>query len=228
MLEGEEPTRILLASQDPAVRRRLRSALTEYDAVVVAEARTGQEALAMTAYFEPEVAVLEHSPPRMDALAAIREAVAAGCVTRLMLLTTGDDDEVALAALRAGAVGHVAADLPPAGLARAVAGACAGEAVVSRRVATLLVERFRTSARAGAGLRPVRSQLTDREWEVLDLLALGATTDEIARTLVLSTETVRSHLKNLYRKLGVRSREEATAAAARLRDLDELPRVPAG
>ncbi len=71
----------------------------------------------------------------------------------------------------------------------------------------------------GAGVRPVRSTLTDREWEVLDLLASGNTTDEIARTLVLSTETVRSHLKNLYRKLGVRSRDEAAEAARRLRDL---------
>src|SRR5918992_124757 len=73
--------------------------------------------------------------------------------------------------------------------------------------------------RAGAGLRPVRSTLTDREWEVLDLVAAGAGTEEIARTLVLSTETVRSHLKNLYRKLGVRSRDEAAEAARRLRDL---------
>ena len=65
----------------------------------------------------------------------------------------------------------------------------------------------------------MRSTLTDREWEVLDLLASGARTEEIAQTLVLSTETVRSHLKNLYRKLGVRSRAEAVEAAERLRDL---------
>jgi len=69
------------------------------------------------------------------------------------------------------------------------------------------------------GLRPVKSPLTDREWEVLDLLASGARTEEIAQTLVLSTETVRSHLKNLYRKLEVRSRAEATEAAQRLREL---------
>ena len=65
----------------------------------------------------------------------------------------------------------------------------------------------------------MRSTLTDREWEVLDLLASGARTEEIAQTLVLSTETVRSHLKNLYRKLGVRSRAEAIEAAERLREL---------
>ena len=76
-----------------------------------------------------------------------------------------------------------------------------------------------TPGAGGAGLRPVRSTLTDREWEVLDLVAGGSSTEEIARTLVLSTETVRSHLKNLYRKLGVRSRDQAAEAARRLREL---------
>jgi len=104
-------------------------------------------------------------------------------------------------------------------LPRVLRGVVFGEAAISRRLAMLLVEADRRSPRAGAGLRPVKSPLTDREWEVLDLLASGARTEEIAQTLVLSTETVRSHLKNLYRKLEVRSRAEATEAAQRLREL---------
>jgi NarL family two-component system response regulator LiaR len=95
-------------------------------------------------------------------------------------------------------------------------------AAISRRLAMQLVQHYRTAPTGGAGLRPVRSRLTDREWEVLDILATGVTTDEIARNLVLSPETVRSHLKNLYRKLEVNTREDAVQAASRLRSLSGL------
>ncbi len=124
-----------------------------------------------------------------------------------------------LRALRTGACGYMSKDFEPGVLPRVLRGVVFGEAAISRRLAMLLVEADRRSPRAGAGLRPVKSPLTDREWEVLDLLASGARTEEIAQTLVLSTETVRSHLKNLYRKLEVRSRAEATEAAQRLREL---------
>ena len=85
-----------------------------------------------------------------------------------------------------------------------------------------LVESHRRPLHVGAGLRPVRSELTDREWEVLDMLSSGARTEEIAQALVLSPETVRSHMKNLYRKLEVRSREQAVEAAHRLREFSGL------
>jgi DNA-binding NarL/FixJ family response regulator len=123
------------------------------------------------------------------------------------------------APLRAGAAGYLAKDLDPIMLPRVLRGVIDGEAAISRRLTMSLVESYRRAPRGGAGLRPVRSTLTDREWEVLDLLSAGAGTEDIARSLVLSTETVRSHLKNLYRKLEVRSREEAVQAARRLREL---------
>jgi ATP/maltotriose-dependent transcriptional regulator MalT len=85
-----------------------------------------------------------------------------------------------------------------------------------------LIQHYRSAPNAGMGLRPVRSKLTDREWEVLDLLSGGASTEDIARLLVLSTETVRTHLKNLYRKLEVRNRDDAVEAAAKLRELGNL------
>ena len=121
--------------------------------------------------------------------------------------------------LRAGAAGFLSKNMELASLPRALRGALEGEAAISRRLAMQLVQHYRTAPTGGMGLRPVRSKLTAREWEVLDLLTGGATTDDVARLLVLSNETVRSHLKNLYRKLEVRSREEAVEAAGRLREL---------
>ena len=90
-------------------------------------------------------------------------------------------------------------------------------AVVSRRLTMRLVDSMRRTRADGAGMRPVRSRLTPREWEVLDLLCAGQSTDEIADTLVLSAETVRSHIKNLLRKLGVSSRQAAIQEAQRMR-----------
>src|SRR3954468_19077159 len=109
-----------------------------------------------------------------------------------------------------------------ASLPRALRGSLDREAAISRRLAMHLVQHYRSAPAAGMGLRPVRSSLTDREWEVLDLLSGGASTEAIARLLVLSTETVRSHLKNLYRKLEVRTRDEAVEAATRMRELGSV------
>ena len=134
-----------------------------------------------------------------------------------MLLTGAGDDALGLRALRAGASGFLSKDMELASLPRALRGAVNGEAAISRRLAMRLVQHFRTTRAGGTGLRPVRSTLTDREWQVLDLLSGGASNEDIAQSLVLSHETVRTHLKNLYRKLQVRSREQAVEAANRLR-----------
>ena len=154
-----------------------------------------------------------------DSLEVTRAIAAAEPRTAVVLLAAVPDDSVGLRALRAGAAGYIPKGFNPDTLPQIVRGVVDGEAAISRRLSMALVDSYRRSPRVGAGLRPVRSTLTDREWEVLDLLVSGETTDGIARRLVLSTETVRSHLKNLYRKLGVRSRGEAIEAAERLREL---------
>jgi DNA-binding NarL/FixJ family response regulator len=155
----------------------------------------------------------------MDGVEATRVIHDRSPDTCIVLLASSPDDSLGLRALRAGAVGYLSKDVEPDVLPRVLRGAIEGEAAISRRLAMTLIESYRRAPRGGSGFRPVRSALTDREWEVLDLLASGARTEEIAQTLVLSTETVRSHLKNLYRKLEVRSRQEATEAAQRLREL---------
>jgi DNA-binding NarL/FixJ family response regulator len=220
-MESEDGAAIrsVLADADPLARRSIRDALQRDGIVVVAEATSGREAVELASFYRPDVVVLDAGVPELDGVEATRTIHDRSPDTCVLLLATAPDDAQALRALRAGASGYLAKDLDPTVLPRVLRGALDGEAAISRHLTMALVESYRRAPRGGAGLRPVRSTLTDREWEVLDLLSAGAGTEDIARSLVLSTETVRSHLKNLYRKLGVRSREEAVEAARRLRDL---------
>ena len=133
------------------------------------------------------------------------------------LVVRGGFGMFAAGTLSSGASGFLPKTVSLETLPRAVRAAAAGEAVVTRRLTAELIDRLRRSSPDGTGLRPVRSELTSREWEVLDLLCRQLSTDEIADTLVLSHETVRSHVKNILRKLGVRSRKEAIEVARELR-----------
>jgi DNA-binding NarL/FixJ family response regulator len=166
---------------------------------------------------------MDYMMPEMDGIEATRRIYEHDPSIRVVLLTGAGDDELGLRGLRAGASGYLSKEVELEALPRALRGALDGEAAISRRLAMQLIERYRAAPSGGAGLRPVRSRLTDREWEVLDLLSTGATTEQIAKSLVLSSETVRSHLKNLYKKLEVNSRDEAVRAASKLRSLSGLP-----
>jgi DNA-binding NarL/FixJ family response regulator len=211
--------RAVLADGDPLARRMLRDALQSDGITVVAEATSGREAVELTAFYRPDAVVMDAAVPLLDGIEATRVIHERAPDVCVVLLASSPDEAFGLRALRAGASGYLAKDVEPHVLPRVLRGACDGEAAISRRLAMSLIQSYRRAPRGGSGLRPVRSELTDREWEVLDLLSSGAGTEDIARTLVLSTETVRSHLKNLYRKLGVRSRDEAVAAARKLREL---------
>ena len=211
--------RAVLADGDPLARRTIRDALQRNGIVVVAEATSGREAVELAAFYRPDAVVMDVKLPVMDGVEATRVIHDRSHATCIVLLASTPDDSLGLRALRAGAAGYLSKDVEPDVLPRVLRGAIEGEAAISRRLAMSLIESYRRAPHGGSGFRPVRSALTDREWEVLDLLSEGAGTEDIARTLVLSTETVRSHLKNLYRKLGVRSREEAAEAARRLREV---------
>jgi NarL family two-component system response regulator LiaR len=215
--------RALITDDDPLVRRLIRDTLQADNMTVIAEATTGREAVELALFYRPDVVVMDYMMPEMDGIEATRKLHEQDSSIRVILLTGAGDVALGLRGLRAGAAGYLSKDMELSSLPRALRGALDGEAAISRQLAMQLVEHYRTAPTGGMGLRPVRSHLTDREWEVLDLLTGGATTDDIARLLVLSNETVRSHLKNLYRKLEVRSREEAVEAAARLRELGGLP-----
>jgi DNA-binding NarL/FixJ family response regulator len=215
--EDEAPLRVIVADDDPLARRLLRDVLQRAGITVIAEAGSGREAVELAGYYKPDVVVMDLIMPGMDGLAAMGEIRRTTPDVRVVILTSSDDDEVGLMTLREGASGFLCKSAGVDSLPRALRAARNGEAVITRRLTMRLIEDLRLVRQDGAGLRPIRSALTSREWEVLDLLCQDLSTDEIADRLVVSVETVRSHIKNVLRKLEVRSRREAVSMASKLR-----------
>lgn len=209
--------RVIITDDDPMARRVVRDALQNAGITVIAEATNGREAIELATHYKPDVLLMDVVMPGMDGVDATREAVAAVPDTKVIVLTAYDDDDLGLLALRAGAAGFLSKAIDIDDLPQALTRAIADEAVVSPRLTMRLVEHLRRMREDTIGMRPVVSPLTDREWEVLDLLCRGCSTEAVADTLVLSPETVRSHIKNLLRKLGVNTRAEAVEMARHIR-----------
>jgi DNA-binding NarL/FixJ family response regulator len=216
----DQRLRAVIADDDPFARRVIKSALTESGVLVIAEARNGREAVELALYYRPDVVIMDVVMPELDGILATREILRT-FPDQLVIALTGaadEDGELGLLALRAGAAGFLSKDVDINALPRTVRALRDGEAAISRTMTKRLIEELRSAPAGSYGMRPVKSPLTPREWEVIDLLKAMRSTDDIAADLVLSTETVRSHVKNILRKLEVRSREEAVAAADRMRN----------
>jgi DNA-binding NarL/FixJ family response regulator len=205
--------RVLIADDQQLVRSGFRMMLeAEGDIEVVAEAADGQEAVELTRELRPDVALLDLRMPRMDGIHAT-ELISSGTPggTRVLVVTTFDADEYVYAALRAGASGFLLKDAPPEELALGVRVIAAGEALLAPSVTRRLIEEF-------ARLAPRQEQrdlngLTDREMQVLRLVARGLSNGEIAQELVIGETTVKTHVGNLLMKLGLRDRAQAVVAA---------------
>jgi DNA-binding NarL/FixJ family response regulator len=207
--------RVLLADPDPLVRRVVRDELRKGGFVVVATTADGRDALDLARFYRPELAVIEARLPSLDGVEAIRAIARDAPQTRVVVLSADTGEELGLELLRAGAVGYLSKDHDVAALPRVLAKVAEGEAAVPRTLGMRLLESLRRLP--DRGWRPLHSQLTTREWEVVELLSTGASTQDIADELVLSSATVYGHVKNLRRKLGVKSRADAVAAAEELR-----------
>jgi len=211
--------RAVIADDDPFARRVVRDVLERAGVIVVAEARDGRQAVELTLHHLPDVVVMDLVMPGFDGIMATRE-IRRQLPEQLVVVLTGagsDDDDLGLLTLRAGAAGFLSKDLEIEALPRALEGLRRGEAAISRELTLSLIERLRETPGGTSGMRPVKSPLTAREWEVIDLLKDAKTTDQMADELVLSPETVRSHVKNILRKLKVSSRQEAVALADEMR-----------
>jgi two-component system, NarL family, response regulator LiaR len=207
--------RIVVADDDTLARRVITGTLREAGLNVVGEAINGREAVAVVQFHRPDLVLLDVLMPELDGIDAAKRIAACAPDTVIVLLTGSQDDDVALRGLRAGAVGYLNKDVDLDVLPRALLAALQGEPAISRTLAMRLVEDLRRDD--GTHVRPVRSSLTAREWEVLDLICEGLSNDEIAREFVVSCETVRTHVKSVMRKLDVHSRQDAIEVAATLR-----------
>jgi DNA-binding NarL/FixJ family response regulator len=208
--------RVLIADADGLARSMMRFALSNSERIAAVHAAgNAREALELARYFRPGVAIVDTAVPPGGGLELVRTLIRAIPETRVLTLSAVNDHRTAIAALRAGAVGHIGRDVDPERLAELVIRAADGEVMVAQWLMPALLAALREVP--DSGWRPLRSRLTNREWEIIEMLTEGATTERIAEQLVLSPATVYSHVKSLLRKLGVRSRREAVIAGERLR-----------
>jgi len=215
-LHSHRKLQIVVVDHDTIVRRALVSVLSNSDIDVIADTALGREGVRLATELAPAVVMVDPELPDMAGLEFVRSVHRAAPRVAVLLLSSLEEDEFAIQALRAGASGFLSKRFSLEALPRIVRSLAAGEAVVTRALTMRLVERLRHVPETGAGLRPVRSKLSSREWEVLDLICAGAGTREIAENLELSVETVRSHVKRILRKLGAHSRGEAADIAAHM------------
>ncbi|MET7806788.1 response regulator [Micromonospora chersina] len=209
------PVRILLADDQPLLRTGFRMVLgTEDDLDIVAEAGDGVEAVELSRRLLPDVVLMDIRMPRMDGVAATRAIVDARLPVRVLILTTFDLDEYVVGALRAGASGFLAKDVPAEDLVTAIRTVAAGEAVVAPRILRRLLDRFADVLPDPAATPPkALDALTEREREVLVQVARGLSNAEIARELSVSETTVKTHVGHVLTKLGLRDRVQAVVLA---------------
>jgi DNA-binding NarL/FixJ family response regulator len=196
---------LLIVDDHPVVRDGLRgmfSADPRFE--VLGEAGDGAEAVTAAAALRPDVILMDLRMPRTDGVTAIRELNRLGVPSRVLVLTTYDTDGDVMPAIEAGATGYLLKDAPREELFRAVEAAARGQAVLSPTVATRLMGQMR---------QPAAEPLSQRELEVLQLVAQGRTNRDAARQLFISEATVKTHLLHVYAKLDVSDRASAVATA---------------
>lgn len=212
-----EPIRILLVDDQRLMRDGLRLLLEmEADLQVVAEANNGREALAAYAAEQPDVVLMDIRMPEMDGVTATRRLCADYPQARIIILTTFDADEYVFDGLRAGALGYLLKDVSGDELATAVRTVAAGGALLGSSVARRVLGQFSQMKPPKTAAAPLVDPLSDREQEILELVAQGLSNPQIAQRLHLAEGTVKNYVSSILQKIGVRDRTQAVLRAQEL------------
>lgn len=207
-----ESLRVTIADDHPVFRDGLRALLSSLpDVEVVGEASTGEEAVTLAQHLHPDVVVMDLNMPDVSGIEATRRIIEDDPHANVLMLTMFEDNDSVFAAMRAGARGYLVKGSNQTEIIRAIEAVGAGEAVFGAPIAQRMIEYFST-ARIESG-ETAFPQLTDRERQVLDLIAQGNSNQAIAQSLVLSPKTVRNHVSNIFAKLQVADRAEAIVRA---------------
>jgi DNA-binding NarL/FixJ family response regulator len=205
-----DPIRVLIVDDHLVVRRGLRTFLEiQEDIEVVGEAADGEEGVARAEELRPDIVLMDVKMPGTDGIEALRQLVQLGNPARVLVVTSFTEQRTVVPALRAGAAGYVYKDVDPDALAGAIRSIHAGHVLLQPEVAGALLSEG-SGGSAGRG-----TQLTEREREVLELIADGRSNREIARALVLSEKTVKTHVSNILMKLDLADRTQAALWAVR-------------
>jgi len=211
MTMAPEPVRLLIADDHDAFRDGLRALVRSIEGVeLVGEARRGDEVVTLAASLQPDAILMDLNMPGLDGVESTRRIVATSPHIAVLVLTMYEDDESVFAALRAGARGYLLKGADRGELVRAIRAVVSGEAIFGPAIARRLMAFFATGNTARNAAFP---DLTDREREVLELIARGLSNADITARLVVSPKTVRNHVSNIFSKLQVRDRAEAIVRA---------------
>lgn len=204
--------RIVIADDQAMVRAGFAALLSAHaDIEVIGQAEDGAHCVELVADLDPDIVLMDVRMPLMDGIEATHTIVAANAETRIIMLTTFDIDDYVFDAIRAGASGFLLKDAPPSELAEAVRIVAGGEALLAPSVTKRVIEHFATG-----GQKPNRTalpELTDREREILIQVARGASNTEIAASLHIAVQTVKTHVSRILYKLDARDRAQAVIAA---------------
>jgi DNA-binding NarL/FixJ family response regulator len=206
--------RVLIVDDDDLMRAGLRGVLSSDEGIeVVGEASDGRDALYRARLLEPEVVLMDVRMPDLDGIAATRELLAVSPDVRVVVLTTFEQDDYIFGALSAGASGFLLKRTKPEDLITAIHTVADGEALLSPSVTSRVIERIAHDPAPDAERDERLDELTAREREVLELIARGLSNAEIADELTIEASTVKTHVKNVLSKLGVRDRLQAVIFA---------------